>query len=41
MANERWLARLLIRLGPDVVVLSPNDAAQQAADLAARMLTRY
>tara|TARA_B110000908_G_C10174676_1_gene412629 strand:+ start:31 stop:309 length:279 start_codon:yes stop_codon:yes gene_type:complete len=41
VANERWLARLLIRLGPDVVVLSPNDAAQQAADLAARMLTRY
>lgn len=41
VANERWLARLLIRLGPDVAVLSPKDAALQAADLAARMLARY
>jgi proteasome accessory factor C len=41
VANQRWLARLLIRLGPDVVVCSPKDAAQQAADLAGRMLARY
>ncbi|MGK0276598.1 MAG: proteasome accessory factor C [Ilumatobacter sp.] len=41
VANERWLARLLIRLGPDVVVRSPKDAAQQASDLAARMLACY
>lgn len=41
VANERWLARLLIRLGPDVVVGSPKNAAQQASDLAARMLACY
>ena len=41
VANERWLARLLIRLGPDVVVRAPKDAAQQASDLAARMLACY
>jgi proteasome accessory factor C len=41
VASERWLARLLIRLGPDVVVRSPKGAAQQAGDLAARMLACY
>jgi len=41
VSNERWLARLLIRLGPDVVVRSPKDAARQASNLAARMLARY
>ena len=41
VANDRWLARLLIRLGPDAVVVSPPDAAVDAAGLAATILDRY
>jgi proteasome accessory factor C len=41
VASDRWLARLLIRLGPDAVVLSPGDAGVDAASLAAAMLARY
>ena len=41
VASDRWFARLLIRLGPDVVVVSPADAGADAATLAAAMLARY
>ena len=41
VASSRWLARLLIRLGPDVEVVSPGDAAAEAAELASTVLARY
>jgi proteasome accessory factor C len=41
VASSRWLARLLIRLGPDVEVVSPGDAAAEAAELASAVLARY
>lgn len=41
VANDRWLARLLIRLGPDAVVVSPPDALVEATALAAAILARY
>jgi proteasome accessory factor C len=40
VSSERWLAKLLIRLGPDVVVVDPA-ARRAAADLARRVLARY
>lgn len=40
VSSERWLAKLLIRLGPDVVVVDPA-ARRTAADLARRVLARY
>jgi len=40
VSSERWLAKLLIRLGPDVVVVDPA-ARRVAADLARRVLARY
>ncbi len=40
VSSERWLAKLLIRLGPDVVVVDPA-ARGAAADLARRVLARY
>lgn len=41
VASERWLARLLIRLGADAVVVSPADADAGAAALASAILARY
>jgi proteasome accessory factor C len=41
VANDRWLARLLIRLGPDAVVVSPVHAAVEAAALASAILAQY
>lgn len=41
VANDRWLARLLIRLGPDAIVVSPEGAAAEAAALASTVLARY
>jgi proteasome accessory factor C len=41
VASERWLSRLLIRLGSGAVVVSPASAARDAAALAATMLARY
>lgn len=40
VSSERWLARLLIRLGPDAE-LDDRDLAGRAVDLAERMLARY
>ena len=40
VSSDRWLARLLIRLGPDAVVVDPARAAP-AAELVERMLARY
>jgi proteasome accessory factor C len=39
VASERWLARLLVRLGADAEVLEPDDHAGR--DLARAMLARY
>ncbi len=41
VAGERWLSRLLIRLGPHCEVVSPERAIVAAADLAASILARY
>ena len=40
VASERWLARLLIRLGPDAVLVEPADE-NPAAALARTVLARY
>jgi hypothetical protein len=39
VAETAWLERLLLRLGPDAVVVS--GAADLAATAAARVLARY
>jgi proteasome accessory factor C len=41
VTSERWLARLLIRLGPNAEVVEPADAAMAAQRLAASMLANY
>ncbi len=41
VASDRWLTRLLIRLGPEALVISPATAARDAAALAATMSARY
>jgi len=41
VASERWLSRLLIRLGPGALVRAPNAAAERAGELASQVLTRY
>jgi proteasome accessory factor C len=41
VASDRWLSRLLIRLGPHARVVSPESASAQAGALAATMLARY
>jgi proteasome accessory factor C len=41
VASERWLSRLLIRLGPYVEVVSPERAAADAAALARTILVGY
>lgn len=39
--SERWLARLLLRLGPDARVVAPDAWADLAADRAASVLALY
>lgn len=41
VASERWLSRLLIRLGPGAQVRSPRSARNRAGELAATVLGRY
>ncbi|MEY2959973.1 MAG: putative proteasome accessory factor [Actinomycetota bacterium] len=41
VASEQWFVRLLVRLGPDVEVLEPSDAAAAGAVMARRILDRY
>ncbi len=41
VASERWLSRLLIRLGPSVELVEPAPAAASAAQLAGRILAGY
>lgn len=41
VASDWWLARLLVRLGPDASVEEPPEAADLGAELAARILQRY
>ena len=41
VAGERWLERLLLRVGPEAVVESPPDLATVGADAARRLLARY
>lgn len=41
VTNERWFARLLVRLGPHVVVTSPESYRDLAARTARAMLDRY
>jgi proteasome accessory factor C len=41
VASERWLSRLLLRLGPRAEVVDPEPAARRAAELAHAVLDRY
>lgn len=41
VAGERWLERLLLRVGPDAVVEEPKEWRQLAAGAARRLLTLY
>ncbi|MFK7918074.1 MAG: helix-turn-helix transcriptional regulator [Ilumatobacter sp.] len=41
VASERWLDRLLVRLGPNAAVLEAPDIEQRAAALARRILANY
>lgn len=41
VASERWLARLLIRLGPNAELIEPDELRPAATSLAQRMLARY
>jgi proteasome accessory factor C len=41
VSRSPWLARLLLRLGPEAVVLHPPDLASVGREAAAQILTRY
>jgi proteasome accessory factor C len=41
VTSERWLARLLLRLGPGAEVIEPPEAAATARAAATRVLARY
>jgi proteasome accessory factor C len=41
VAGERWLERLLLRVGPEAVVEAPASMATVGATAAARLLARY
>lgn len=41
VASEHWLARTLVRLGPDADVLEPTELDAIGRDAAARVLARY
>jgi proteasome accessory factor C len=41
VADASWLGRLLLRLGPEAVVLEPPELAHAAAAVAAKALARY
>ena len=41
VSRRPWLARLLLRLGPEAVVLDPPDLASVGRDAAAQILERY
>lgn len=41
VTNERWLARLLVRLGPDGTLVEPPRWRGLAADAAGELLARY
>jgi proteasome accessory factor C len=41
VASERWLERLLLRLGQDAEVLAPREWRSLGRDAAARVLARY
>jgi proteasome accessory factor C len=41
VASQRWLERLLVRLGPQAKVLAPAEWRDLGADVARRVLARY
>lgn len=41
VTSDRWLARLLVRLGPAARVVEPSDAGRVGRDMARRILERY
>lgn len=41
VASRPWLERMLLRLGPDAEVVTPEDWTSVAADTARRVLARY
>ena len=41
VASQRWLERLLVRLGPEAEVLEPAEWRELGGDVARRILARY
>ena len=41
VASQRWLERLLLRLGPEAEVVAPAEWRELGADVARRVLARY
>jgi predicted DNA-binding transcriptional regulator YafY len=41
VSRRPWLARLLLRLGPEAMVLDPPDLASAGREAAAQILERY
>ena len=41
VASQRWLERLLVRLGPEAEVVAPADWRRLGPDTARRVLARY
>jgi hypothetical protein len=41
VASERWLERLLLRLGNDAEVIEPREWRNLGREAAARVLARY
>jgi predicted DNA-binding transcriptional regulator YafY len=41
VVGDRWLERVLLRLGPEAEVVSPGDLRDAGRDAARRVLARY
>lgn len=41
VASERWLVKVLLRLGPDAELLEPSELRERTRETAARILDRY
>jgi proteasome accessory factor C len=41
VVSDRWLARLLLRIGPGAEIVEPDDRRQLSAQAATTVLARY
>jgi predicted DNA-binding transcriptional regulator YafY len=41
VVGDRWLERVLLRLGPEASVVAPDDLRTTGRDAARRVLARY